>query len=130
MSAVLAQVGADSTPYRTRSPTPGRSVRPRRIPHRRCAVAYSYKFRLERVHSYDEWHDTAQRLSMAGQAIIDDKKTYGPCINHVPNAWQQVHASVDALNAALSRDPTSLRQQQPELYLEPITRTIQLNGEL
>ena len=57
-------------------------------------------------------------------AIIDDKKTYGPCLNHVPIAWQQVHASVDALNAALGRDPTSLRQQQPQLYLEPITRAI------
>ena len=87
-------------------------------------LAYSYKFPLEKVHSYDKWHDTAQRLSMAGQAIIDDKKTYGPCLNHVPNAWQQVHASVDALNAALGRDPTSLRQQQPQLYLEPITRAI------
>ena len=87
-------------------------------------LAYTYNFALDEVHSYDEWHDTAERLLAAGQAIADDQKTYGPCLDHVPNAWQRVHTSIRELAAAIGQESTSLRQQQPHLYLQPITRPI------
>ena len=87
-------------------------------------LAYTYRLKLEKVHSYDEWYDTAERLLAAGKAIADNQKAYGPCLNHIPNAWQDVHASIRELAAALGRDTTSLHHQQPELYLEPITRPV------
>ena len=87
-------------------------------------LAYTYRLELEQVHSYDEWHDTAERLLAAGQAIADDRKTYGPCLNHHPGAWSDVHAGIRELAAALGRDTTALHHRQPELYLEPITRPL------
>ena len=87
-------------------------------------LAYTYKSKLEKVHSHDEWHDTAERLLAAGKAIVDDHKTYGPCLNHTFHAWKDVHASIRELESALGRDTTSLRHQQPELYLQPITRPV------
>ena len=87
-------------------------------------LAYTYKLKLEKVHSYDEWHDTAERLLAAGKAIADDRKTYGPCLNHTPHAWKDVHASIRELASALGHDITSLHHRQPELYLEPITRPV------
>ena len=87
-------------------------------------LAYTYNFALDEVHSYDEWHDAAERLLAAGQAIIDNEKTYGPCFDHVPNAWRQVHTGIRELAAAIGQESTSLRQQRPHLYLQPITRPI------
>ena len=87
-------------------------------------LANAHKLELEEVPSYDEWHDTAERLLAAGKAIADDRKTYGPCLNHHPGAWSGVHASIRELAAALGRDTTSLHHRQSELYLEPITRPV------
>ena len=87
-------------------------------------LAYTYRLELEEVHSYDEWHDTAERLLAAGKAIANDRKTYGLCLNHHPGAWSDVHAGIRELAAALGRDTTSLHHRQPELYLDPITRPV------
>ena len=87
-------------------------------------LAHTHKLELEKVHSYDEWHDTAERLFAAGKAIADDWKTYGPCLEHHPGAWSGVHAGIRELAAALGHDTTSLHHRQPELYLEPITRPV------
>ena len=87
-------------------------------------LARTHKSRIEEVHSYDEWHDTAERLLATGKAIVDDHKTCGPCLNHTFHAWMDVHASIRELESALGRDTSSLRHQQPELYLQPITRPV------
>ena len=87
-------------------------------------LAYTNRLELEEVHSYDEWHDTAERLFAAGKAIADDRKTYGPCLNHHPGAWSGVHAGIRELGTALGRDTTSLHHRQPELFLDPITRPV------
>ena len=87
-------------------------------------LAYTYRLKLEKVHSYDEWHDTAERLFAAGKAITDDRKTYGPCLEHHPGAWSGVHAGIRELGTALGRDTTSLHHRHPELYLDPITRPV------
>ena len=87
-------------------------------------LAHTSKSKLEEVPSYDEWHDTAERLLAAGKAIVDDHKTYGPCLDHTFHAWMDVHASIRELESALGRDTSSLRHQQPELYLQPITRPV------
>ena len=60
-------------------------------------LARTHKSKIEEVHSYDEWHDTAERLLAAGKAIVDDHKTYGPCLNHTFHAWMDVHASIREL---------------------------------
>lgn len=60
-------------------------------------------------------------LLAAGQTIVD-QETYGPCLEHHPGAWKDVHAAIRELAAALGRDTTTLHHRQPELYLEPITR--------
>ena len=87
-------------------------------------LAHTHKLELEKVHSYDEWHDTAERLFAAGKAIADDRKTYGPCLDHHPGAWSGVHAGIRELGTALGRDTTSLHHRHPELYLDPITRPV------
>ena len=87
-------------------------------------LAHTHKLELEKVHSYDEWHDTAERLFAAGKAITDDRKTYGPCLEHHPGAWSGVHAGIRELGTALGRDTTSLHHRHPELYLDPITRPV------
>ena len=87
-------------------------------------LAYTYRFDIQDVHSYDEWHDTAEHLLAAGQAIVDDHGTYEPCLEHHPGAWSGVHAGIRELAAALGRDTTALHHRQPELYLEPITRPL------
>ena len=87
-------------------------------------LAYTNRAKLEEVHSYNEWHDTAERLFAAGKAIADDRKTYGPCLNHHPGAWSGVHAGIRELGTALGRDTTSLHHRRPELFLDPITRPV------
>ena len=87
-------------------------------------LAHTQRLELRDVPSYDEWHDTAERLLATGKAIVDDHKTYGPCLNHTFQAWMDVHASIRELESALGRDTSSLRHQQPELYLQPITRPV------
>ena len=87
-------------------------------------LAHTQRLELRDVPSYDEWHDTAERLLATGKAIVDDHKTYGPCLNHTFHAWMDVHASIRELESALGRDTSSLRHQQPELYLQPITRPV------
>ena len=87
-------------------------------------LAHTQRLELRDVPSYDEWHDTAERLLATGKAIVDDHKTYGPCLNHTFQAWMDVHASIRELESALGDDTTSLRHQQPELYLQPITRPV------
>ena len=87
-------------------------------------LADTFMLKLEEVHTYDTWHDNAERLLADGQAIIDDHGTYGPCLEHNPGVWTNVHAGVRDLAAALGRETTSLYHRQPELYLEPITRPL------
>ena len=87
-------------------------------------LAHTQRLELRDVPSYNEWHDTAERLLAAGKAIVDDHKTYGPCLNHTFHAWMDVHASIRELERSLGRDTSSLRHQQPELYLQPITRPV------
>ena len=87
-------------------------------------LAHTQRLELRDVPSYNEWHDTAERLLATGKAIVDDHKTYGPCLNHTFHAWMDVHASIRELESALGHDTTSLRHQQPELYLQPITRPV------
>ena len=87
-------------------------------------LARTHKSKLEEVHSYDEWHDTAERLLAVGKAIVVDHKTYGACLEHHPGAWSGVHAGIRELGTALGRDTTSLHRRQPELYLDPITRPL------
>ena len=87
-------------------------------------LARTHKSKIEEAHSYDEWHDAAERLLAAGKAIVDDHKTCGPCLNHTFHAWKDVHASIRELESSLGRDTSSLRHQQPELYLQPITRPV------
>ena len=92
--------------------------------HQLNELAHTQRLELRDVPSYDEWHDTAERLLATGKAIVDDHKTYGPCLNHTFHAWMDVHASIRELESALGHDTTSLRHQQPELYLQPITRPV------
>ena len=87
-------------------------------------LAHTQRLELRDVPSYNEWHDTAERLLAAGKAIADDWKTYGPCLEHHPGAWSGVHAGIRELAAALGHDTISLRHRQPEPYLEPITRPL------
>ena len=88
-------------------------------------LAYTNRSKLEEVHSYDEWHDTAERLFAAGKAIVVDHKTYGPCLEHHPGAWSGVHAGIRELEGSLGHDTSSLHRRQPELYLDdPITRPL------
>ena len=87
-------------------------------------LASTNRLKLEEVHSYDEWHDTAERLFAAGKAIVVDHKTYGPCLEHHPGAWSGVHAGIRELEGSLGHDTSSLRHQQPELYLQPVTRPV------
>ena len=87
-------------------------------------LAYRYNLRLDEVHTYDTWHDTAERLLAAGQAIADDHGNYGPCLEHHPGAWSNVHAGIRDLSAALGRDTNSLHHRHPELFLIPIGRSL------
>ena len=87
-------------------------------------LADTYNLGLDEVHTYDTWHDTAERLLAAGQAIADDRNTYGPCLDHHPGAWSEVHAGIRELATALGRDTTSLHHRHPELFLIPITRSL------
>ena len=92
-------------------------------------LAYRYNLRLDEVHTYDTWHDTAERLLAAGQAIADDRNTYGPCLDHYPGAWSDVHAGIRELGTALGRDTTSLHHRHPELFLIPIARSLPSSQE-
>ena len=87
-------------------------------------LAYRYNLRLDEVHTYVTWHDTAERLLAAGQAIADDHGTYGPCLEHHPGAWSNVHAGIRELSRALGRDTNSLHHRHPELFLIPIGRSL------
>ena len=87
-------------------------------------LAHTRRLELREVPSYNEWHDAAERLLAAGKAIVDDHKNYGPCLEHHPGAWSGVHAGIRELGTALGRDTTSLRHQQPEPYLQPVTRPV------
>ena len=87
-------------------------------------LAHTQRLEFRDVPSYDEWHVTAERLLKQGNAIVDDHETYGPCLDHTFQAWMEVHDSIHELESALGRDTSSLRHQQPDLYLQPITRPV------
>ena len=87
-------------------------------------LAHTQRLELRDVPSYNEWHDTAERLLKQGNAIANNHKTYGPCLKHTFQARNDVHASIRELESSLGRDTSSLRHQQPELYLQPITRPV------
>ena len=87
-------------------------------------LAYRYDVRLEEVHTYDTWRATAQRLLAEGEAIVNDRQTYGPCLEHHPGAWSNVHAGIREFSRALGRDTTSLHHRHPELFLIPIGRSL------
>ena len=92
--------------------------------HQLNELAHTQRLELRDVPSYNEWRDAAERLLAAGKAIVDDHKTYGPCLNHTLQAWMDVHASIRELESSLGRDTSSLHHQQPELYLQPVTRSV------
>ncbi|MCY4582747.1 MAG: relaxase domain-containing protein, partial [Chloroflexi bacterium] len=87
-------------------------------------IASRYELPVQQVHTYDVWHDTAQRLLADGENIIGDHGTYGPCLEHNPGVWTDVHAGIRELAVALGHDRTSLQQRQPELFLIPVTRSL------
>ena len=92
--------------------------------HQLNELAHTQRLELRDVPSYNEWRDAAERLLAAGKAIVDNHKTYGPCLNHTLQAWMDVHASIRELESSLGRDTSSLHHQQPELYLQPVTRSV------
>ena len=57
-------------------------------------------------------------------ALRDDRYRAFGCLNHTLQAWMDVHASIRELESALGRDTSSLHHQQPELYLQPVTRSV------
>ena len=72
-------------------------------------LAYTYRFDIQDVHSYDEWHDTAERLLAAGKAIADDHGTYGPCLEPPPRR----------LERRPRRHPRACRRPRPRYDLPP-----------
>ena len=87
-------------------------------------IAHLQEIPLNQVDSFDDWHDTTEELLDFGYSIVEDKGSYELCLDHVPNAWQRVHASIDELNAALGQEDLSFQCQHFHLYLEPITRPV------
>ena len=56
-------------------------------------LARTHKSKIEE-HSYDEWHDAAERLLAAGKAIVDDHKTSAPASTTLSmRGWTSMPAS-------------------------------------
>ena len=79
---------------------------------------------LQDLPAYKTWHAGAEKLLEQATAITSDPKTYGACLNHTRQAWTKVHDSIRDLQRQLDHDTTSLRHQQPDLYLPPIARGV------
>ncbi len=79
---------------------------------------------LHDLPAYKEWRSTAEQLLKQGNAIAADYNRYGACLNHTFDAWNELHYSIRELERDLGHDTSSLRHQQPELCLEPITRPV------
>ena len=87
-------------------------------------LARTHKSRLEEVLAYDEWHATAERLLCEAQAILGDRKTFGPCLDHTFMTWHKVNNGIRDLTAALGHPADLLLCREPELYLQPIPRAL------
>ena len=79
---------------------------------------------LQDLPAYKAWHSSADQLLKQGNAIADDRNTYGACLNHTFEAWNHLHGGIRELQQDLGHDPSTLRHQQPDLYLQPITRPV------
>ena len=79
---------------------------------------------LQDLPAYKTWHAGAEKLLEQATAITANPKTYRACLNHTLQAWTQVHDSIRNLQRQLGHDTTSLRHQQPDLYLPPIVRGV------
>ena len=79
---------------------------------------------LQDLPAYRAWRSSADQLLEQGNAIAADHNTYGACLNHTFQAWNELHASIRELQQDLGHDTSSLRHQQPDLYLQPITRPV------
>ena len=79
---------------------------------------------LQDLPAYNEWRSTAEQLLKQGNAIAADNNTYRACLNHTFDAWNELHYSIRELERDLGHNTSSLRHQQPDLYLQPITRPV------
>ena len=79
--------------------------------------------RLDSLPSYAAWRETAEPLLEQGEAIAGDRDTYGPCLDHTFLASYRIHDGIRDLAQALGRKPDSLLDREPELFLEPVTRS-------
>ena len=79
---------------------------------------------LRRLPAYADARATAERLLAEAQAIAGDRKTYGPCLDHMFMTWHKVHNGIRDLADALDRPADLLLQRQPELYLPPVPETL------
>ena len=79
---------------------------------------------LQDLPAYKAWHSNADQLLKQGNAIADDRNTYGACLNHTFQAWSHLHRGIRELQQDLGHDPSTLYHQQPDLYLQPITRPV------
>ena len=79
---------------------------------------------VRQLRSYPEWRATAERLLCEAQAILGDRKTYGPCLDHTFMTWNKVHDGIRDLAGALGHPTDSLLHRQPEVYLQPIPRAL------
>ena len=83
-------------------------------------VAHKYNVRVEHVHSYEAWHDTAERLLAAGKAIVNDRKAYGPCLEHNPGFRNDVVSGLRQLTSMLGLKEPYPAHHHPECYLQPV----------
>ena len=79
---------------------------------------------LQDLPAYKAWRGSAEQLLEQGTAIASNPKTYGACLDHTFQAWNEVHASIRELQRDLGHDTASLRHQHADLYLQPITRPV------
>ena len=79
---------------------------------------------IQDLPAYKAWRSSADQLLEQGNAIASDHNTYGACLNHTFQAWNDLHSGIRKLQQDLGHDTSSLRHQQPDLYLRPITRPV------
>ena len=75
--------------------------------------------------AYKAWHSSAEQLPTARQRHRRRPQHLRRLpLNHTFQAWNELHAGIRELQQDLDHDTSSLRHQQPDLYLQPITRPV------
>ncbi len=77
---------------------------------------------MTEVPDYPGWRQEAGRLTAAGEAILSDKKTYGPHLDNITIGESRVTWALSNISRAIGGDDEAIGEKAAEVQKPPATQ--------